>query len=108
MKYQYLIEFEAANVSVAEKFSRNFNELLDTEYGNRHIDHHHCWRRDGEEISQIPLEAQKQSTPSTNNESEEICPQCNGAGWYASEGDCGSIQVQCEYCQATGKRSHIS
>ena len=45
---------------------------------------------------------------SHNNKSDVICPQCNGEGWYPSDGDCGPIQVQCEYCQATGKRPHIS
>ena len=69
MKYQYLIEFETGVVGVAEEFSRDFNELIDRGHTNSNITHGHCWRRDGEEISQIPFVAQNSID---NTERDEI------------------------------------
>jgi excinuclease UvrABC ATPase subunit len=35
---------------------------------------------------------------------EVKCKECDGDGWYVGTDQCGDqIQVQCEYCQATGK-----
>ena len=75
MKYQYLIELESDSVHIAEGFSRIFNAALDREVAKGSITKKcHCWRRDGEEISQIPFEAQNSID---NKQSESLlCPEC--------------------------------